>query len=198
MKSDPSVEEAEESEEEEWKPKVSGKKFDRRPDVLNKTLLRSLKKYLTAQFNEETHFEDIPGCEKSSRYVGLLRTFVQSNYAAKLQDVDFGREDAFEDIVNYVGIIINFSMIKKDIQDKDYLKFNTQYYDCLYKYSHRKLSSIFSDKILKFLFEDFIETGKIYEHMKQDDTMSKNPQAYEETIRVFKDSFMMKRYTPRF
>ena len=94
----------------------------------------------------------------------------------------------------YVGIIINFNLLRRYLKDKKYIKFNTQYFDCLYKYSHKKLSNLFADKILKFLFEDLFETGKIYELMREDETMNKNFTLYEDTINVFKNSFKSGKY----
>lgn len=74
-------------------------------------------------------------------------------------------------------------------------KFKASYYDSIYKYSNKKLSSLFSDNVLKYLFETFISSGDLYNLLETDQTMARNKDMYIEAIRAFRESFKVGRYT---
>ena len=171
------------------KSKRISKGFNTRQDVLNKTLLRSIKKYLTSSFEQEENFKRFTPAEKYQSFKPLLRGFVERHYASLLSDSESDRNFTFEDVYYYIGIIINFNFIKRGMRNKRHIKFNVSLYDCLYKYTHTKLSKLCGDEILRFLFLDFIESGKIYEHLQSDETMALNKEKYEKTIGMFKAAF---------
>jgi len=102
-----------------------------------------------------------------------------------------------EDVTHYIGVIINFELLRKNKVAKVYSKFNNKFYDCIYKYSHRKLSVIFSDPILRFLYEDFVESGNAHRLIQNDETMKKHEELYERVIKVFLNSFSKGLYCPK-
>lgn len=53
---------------------------------------------------------------------------------------------------------------------------------------------MFTEKMLKYLFGKFITSGKIYECVDTDQTMSKNKDLYFEAIEDFKASFEKGKY----
>lgn len=57
--------------------------FSRRQDVLNKTLLRSIKKYITSEFNEMTNFENLEFKEKQDKFKDLLEKYFNNTYQGK-------------------------------------------------------------------------------------------------------------------
>lgn len=54
---------------------------------------------------------------------------------------------------------------------------------------------IFSDTVLRFLFEHLIESGKLHEMLDTDHTMAKNKDMYKEAIQTFRESFEWGKYT---
>lgn len=59
------------------------KEFCRRQDVINKTLLRSLKKFITTDFSQNTNFDSLTYAEKQIKYKELLSDYVKTNYTGK-------------------------------------------------------------------------------------------------------------------
>jgi len=53
-------------------------------------------------------------------------------------------------------------------------------YDCLYKYSHKKLDKILHCIFFSFLFRDYVETGGFQKMIDSDETLNKNKEAYKE------------------
>lgn len=74
-------------------------------------------------------------------------------------------------------------------------KFKASYYDGIYKYSNRKLSALFSDNVLKYLFETFVDSGELHSLLETDQTMGRNKDMYTEAIEAFRESFRVGRYT---
>jgi hypothetical protein len=105
------------------------KGFGGRQDVLNKTLLRSLKKFITSQFDEQTNFSSLSFKEKKAQFKQLLEQFVSDFYEKKVDESNINSPHPFTDVLNYVGILINPELMKKRALGKKYAKFNLKYYD---------------------------------------------------------------------
>lgn len=71
----------------------------------------------------------------------------------------------------------------------------TLFYDWVYRYTHKKLSKLFADQVLKFLFEDYIKSGMVYEMIESDSTMSRNKDVYKRTVDIFIESFEKEEYS---
>jgi len=181
------------------------KDLDKRRDVLNKSLLRSLKKYLTNMFNEYTGFMskdhqiycvytkdtfhsgkfllmenshfysylfvlELTSKDKEIKFKELLRNFVSHMFGDTLIGVQFSKYDAFEDILHYVGIMINSNLTKHCMRQRLYVNFISRYYGCIYKYTNKKFSKLFEDNILEFIFNHYVNTGAIYQMIETDET----------------------------
>ena len=184
-----------ESEEFELNPSTRKHYFDKRQDVLNKTLLRSLKKYLTKEFYDYNGLKQIPYKERVARFYDELQKFFDYKYSTLIKDTVGEAEVNPEDIYFYTGIIIWPEMMKKKFKSRHrYIKFNKSFYECVYRYSHVKLSKLFSDVRLRFMFENYIKTGGAKYMIKTDETLNRNPVIYERTVQVFIESFQQGRY----
>lgn len=71
---------------ESWR---KAKDFGRRQDVINKTLLRSIKKHLTSDFNKVTGFDDLSYEDRLVHYRELLENYVDLKYRGEYLNCDY-------------------------------------------------------------------------------------------------------------
>ena len=57
-----------------------------------------------------------------------------------------------------------------------------------------KLSKLFADQTLRFIFKDYISSGNVYKMIESDSTLSKNMEEYENTVEIFEQSFKASKY----
>lgn len=123
-----------------------------------------------------------------------MKGFVTKYYEQKFNLLADISESPFEDLFSYIAHIVNTDFAKRSIKDKKYISFSKLYYDCIYNYTHQKLSKIFKDQVLKFIFTDYVQSGDAYERLIVDETQSKNKEMYEETVSLFLRSFELGSY----
>jgi hypothetical protein len=159
-----------------------------RKDVINKTILRVMKRYLTKQFHE--CFEKVPSnCEdRMKSYSQNIRKFI---------DIKFQIQPSEKKITEFYLA----NTIYPKLMSKEYTKRlneelgNTsknelcQLYECMYKYSHSKLLDLFKLTPVQTLFLHFYQQG-LDEVMASEQAMLKNPKLYLDAIELFKDAFM--------
>lgn len=170
------------------------RKFDTRVDVLNKSLLRVFKKYYTSQFNDKTGFNSLLASEKSKKYRLLISSFVEDLYGEKLRSLSANYAVSRTELEDHISMIINPTYGKQRLNNKKCLKFSKLFYDVLYAYSHVKLSKIFSNPLLKYMFEDLYNSNVFTEAIECDPTLCRNKELYSKTLIDFKASFEEKRY----
>lgn len=169
---------------------IPDKKLAVRSDVVNKTLLRSLKRYYTAKFDESTKGKlQNKGNQKDELYV-KLKEFTEAIYK---DDPRFNLSEfvgvTMEDLVFYMGICINpLHMKRKASTPQERNKFQN-FYNCLYKYSHKKLLKLFSSNVLHFMFRKFFEDGPFQGLLKDDGTLKKHPEVYQTASENFLSLF---------
>ena len=173
---------------------TNSKKFSQREDVLNKTLLRSLKKYFTDKFNQKSDFMSLTPGEKYWKFKAKIFEFTKEYYQS-LFNLDEYSPELQEDVLYYIGILVNPNLIKRFLKKRKYIRFFRGYYECVYKYSHRKLNKLFADPVLKFVFEIYRSSGAAEEMVINDETLSKNKICYRNWLEVFTDSFELKEYS---
>ena len=166
--------------------------LDKRQDVLNKTLMRSLKRYLTQEFFNEFKFKGLSPKEKTKNFGSFLESFVKKLYEHKINQPSI--EISLKILKEYVGYVIDADRTKRVLKNRQNNEFNRLYYEVVYKYSHLKISKLFADQTLKFIFEDFINEGYLNGMIESDKTLSKNKKEYKNTIRIFQHSFRIQKY----
>lgn len=168
--------------------------FDKRQDVLNKTMLRSLKKFLTKEFYKFSELKSLPYKERTKKFFEELDSFTSAKYRSVKEDPS-AFNFSYEDISYYTGIIIWPEIMKKKFKAQHkFIKFNKNFYECVYRYSHIKLSKMFCDDVLKYMFEDYIGSGCVYQMIQEDETLRKNEDLYKSTVKIFEESFAQSRY----
>ena len=166
--------------------------LDKRQDVLNKTLMRSLKRYLTQDFFSEFKFKDLSAKEKSKKFGEFLKSYVKKHYEHKISHSSC--QISIESLAEYVGYMIDAERTRKSLKNRTSIRFNKLFYEVVYRYSHQKISKLFADQTLRFIFEDYIRQGNVYKMIESDKTLSKNKTEYKNTVEVFKHSFEVQKY----
>lgn len=160
-----------------------------RSDVVNKTLLRALKRYYTAKFENENSAFHTHKNEKKEVVYQRIKDFAITVYKG---DRNIGKEEfsdiTIEDLCFYMGILINPSLMKRfSLQPHDRIKIQN-FYNCLYNYSHKKLQKLFKSNVLHFMFTKFAEEGPLDELLLNDSTLKKNPDVYKKASKSFIES----------
>lgn len=89
-----------------YKPKsFSDSKLAIRSDVVNKTLLRSLKRYYTARFEQDTNYKTVGKFDTKQEIYEKLTEFTRSIYEGDRRfDVEEFSDVSFENLTFYMGI----------------------------------------------------------------------------------------------
>ena len=156
-----------------------------------------MKKCFTDKFNLKTGFLNLTASEKYDKFQHFLKGFVAEYFESILNhNNENNSNNLFEDIYFYVGIMIYPSLIKRNIKKKNHVRFRSMYYEWVYKYTHYKLSKLFSDQTLKLIFQHYTDSGEATKMIEQDETMSKSKEAYwkclERFQKLFQDELFLK------
>lgn len=139
--------------------------------MLNKTLLRVFKKHFTTLFYDKTQFSSLQVSEKPLKYRQFISSFVEELYGEKLRSCENGSPIAIIELENFIGMIINPTYGKLKLNDKKCLRFSKLYYEVLYSYSHFKLSKMFANPVLSYLFDDLYSSNVFNEAIDSDETL---------------------------
>lgn len=75
-------------------------------------------------------------------------------------------------------------------KDKEFLEEVKMYFDCIAKYSHKRLMKVYSGTFGKTLFESIYSEDTTFEHLLSSHKLSnKNKNAYEEGFKRFQKGF---------
>jgi hypothetical protein len=156
-----------------------------RRDVVNKTILRVMRRFLTqklkANFPQEYEGKE----DKQNRFFENVR-----NLAVLM----FGEDNNELDTLHFfLASIIDHKYLK----DQDLLMAGatesdkTVFYDCLYKYSHTRLVNLFSVEPLAEIYRHFYEEAK-NNILDSETSLSKNRSLYEKVMEEFQLIFQGK------
>jgi hypothetical protein len=166
------------------------KKLAIRSDVVNKTLLRSLKRYYTAEF-EKTTLNTLSGkfTSKSEVY-RTIKEFTENIYDGERRfNLDEFADVQLDELVFYMGICIKPQEMKKSTNSPQERQKFQNFYSCLYKYSHKKLLKLFHSNTLHFMFRKFFEDGIFDDLLINDATLKRNPEVYKNASENFLNLF---------
>jgi hypothetical protein len=166
------------------------KNLANRSDVVNKTLLRSLKRYYTKKFKEATDYRAAGKCCTNKEMYDMLTEFTRQIYENnKNFELKEFAEVTLEDLTFYMGIWINPMLMRKfSYTHQERTKFHN-FYNWLYAYSHIKLYKLFKSNELYFMFIKFFEDGPFEELLASDETLKRNPNIYKKASEHFMDLF---------
>lgn len=156
-----------------------------RRDVVNKTILRVMRRFLTQKL--KTNFpQEYEGKEdKQNRFFGNVR-----NLAVLM----FGEENNELDTLHFfLASIIDHKYLKEQdlISAGATESDKTVFYDWLYKYSHTRLVNLFSVEPLGEIYRRFYEEAK-HSILDCEASLSKNKSLYEKVMEEFQLIFQGK------
>jgi len=176
--------------------------FSLRKDVVYKTLIRSLKRFLTEKCNPEipsfwtkeqketAHFEQIEIL--FDKYYSDAFNENSKNRSLKviIHDREFMRLDASnkfdpENLKIYLCLLVFPEMIKAYLKNQKRRCQQKLIYDCLYKYSHKKLDKLLQSEFFTFLFKDYVKSGSFHKMMNSDETLRKHKDTYQQASEYF-------------
>lgn len=153
--------------------------LSKRRDVINKTILRILRRYFTQLFKDSFDEQFKSKVAKSEWYFECIKQF-----CAKL----FGKNHEMIEEINFymASIILPKNVMKKDMAEGSISQDQfDSFHNCLYKYSHTKLVNLLEIKPLGVIYEKFYK-GPLDVLLQTEPSVSKNYQFY---MVVFKEFF---------
>lgn len=168
-----------------------------RKDVVNKTLLRSIKRLISQKFEECSKITDLPSSEQKDQFLKLIDDFIQKYFPA-INEVttieDTSKEEDFilsqSGIKFMVGLLASQNLAKSHFKSIKERTFFYLFYDLLKKYSHRKLVRLLNNDNFIFVVATLRENGGLDEIIAADPTCNKNPQIYYDAANSFIERFL--------
>ena len=113
-----------------------------RKDVVNKTLLRSMKRLITQKFETESGINDLSNDEKKNIFLKMVDRFTKSYFPSiwEIQNIEDNEDESVlsQDGVKFiVGLIVSQQLMRSHINTIKERTFFYQYYQLLNKYSHK-------------------------------------------------------------
>ena len=157
----------------------SSKNLAKRGDVVNKTILRAMKRYYYSDFDSCYGFSQLNDNDKFTQFKGLIRKYVTEQLSICKQ---LSKEEV-EDVIFFFGSMISHIHMRRGITIS---KLRTQVnfvHKCLYNYSHKKLNQLMQNEGLKFVLEDFISNDGFEVILNGEETMLKQEETYREAAK---------------
>lgn len=148
---------------------LNNQDLSQRKDVVNKTLLRSLKRYYTCVFNSD---------------VGAYLKSKQPEIAQYLNNRK--KPITTKSVKTLIEIIRSPPSVKDKLKTEYEVRMCEDFHGCLYKYSHTKLYQLLKLPQVQFIVKDYYENG-LNIMASSDDTLKKNPTVYLDACKKFLD-----------
>lgn len=158
-------------------PRLSLEKQDlsKRGDVINKTLLRAMKRYYFTEFDSIYNFSSMDNTEKFTQFKDLIKKFVTEEMEISKEL----NEKELEDAIFFFGSMISHVHMRRGITIS---KMRTQVnfvHKCLYNYSHKKLSQLMQNEGFKHVLGDFVKFDGLDVVLNSEETMLKQQDLYK-------------------
>ena len=125
--------------------------LSKRRDVVNKAILRSLRRFLTNKFKEFA-LDKFESKEHRTRwYYETVQDFTQANYSENEQMVEQ---------LGYLIACIIFpkTLLQSNIPESEKCEETmNEFYNCIYKYSHTRLLDVLKQEPVKIIYESFYQ-----------------------------------------
>lgn len=161
--------------------KLNKAKLDlsKRGDVVNKTILRAMKRYYFTEFDSMFNFTTLNDKDKFANFHQLIRRFVTKEMKGTR---NLSAQDQ-EEAILFFGSMISHVHMRRGITVS---KIRTQVnfvHKCLYNYSHKKLSQLMENEGFKFILDDFVNYDGIEVVLNSEETMLKQQDLYRDACR---------------
>mmetsp|Transcript_8887 Transcript_8887/g.7869 ORF Transcript_8887/g.7869 Transcript_8887/m.7869 type:complete len:361 (+) Transcript_8887:45-1127(+) len=151
--------------------------LSKRGDVVNKTILRAIKRYYFTEFDSLFSFSTLTDKEKFANFHEFVRKYVTEEMKGTKNLSDDDKEVA----ILFFGSMISHVHMRRGITIS---KIRTQVnfvHKCLYNYSHKKLSQLIKQGGFKFILDDFVNYDGIDVVLNSEETMLKDQDFYRDT-----------------
>lgn len=149
-----------------------------RLDLVNKTVMRSIKRFYTQLFESfNPDFNYSPGKENASIFEEQTTTFTQSLFCSDDPEL-ISKNITLQSIAAVLRMLICPELAKSINKARTERALLTSYSDVIYKYSHKRLLKLTKNSTFSYLFLKFITKGGFTSLVMNDDTMGQNPCAY--------------------
>lgn len=182
----------------------------KRKDVINKTLLRSIKRYYTSMFDEFARENQYTKQERKEFWREYIDEFTKSIYGDSLNAQALDDQVIQEGINAFMASMVTPNSIKRTSDDNVYSLMLEEFSSLLYKYSIKKLAAFISNPSVSYVLRQFNQKPHIelkydrsnyhqspnedwvksqFEHFLESDvTLSKNRNLY---IKAWKEIIRM-------
>jgi len=156
--------------------KLEKQDLSKRGDVVNKTLLRSMKRYYFTEFDSIYNFSSMDNKDKFAQFKTLVKKFVTEEMQIS-KDLS---EKEVDDVVFFIGSMISHVHMRRGITISKMRTQVNSVHKCLYTYSHKKLSQLMQQEGFKYVLEDFVKFDGLDVVLNSEETMLKQQDLYKE------------------
>ena len=143
----------------------------KRKDVINKTLLRSIKRYYTCLFDKFGRENKFSKQQRKESWMELIDEFTKSMYS----DLDGSNividKTTQEGIKAFMASMITPNSIKRSNEDRVYIQMLDDFSSLLYKYSIKKLKAFVWNPAVSYVLRHFNQNG---DTVSKSEKLSKN------------------------
>jgi hypothetical protein len=161
--------------------------------VVYKTLLRSVKRYYSNEFEARTEYSSLSKSKQEKRCLEIIERFTKNIFSEYLSNDSPGDAESketidgknFDLVSKFVLSLVVPSYIKRNLRNtKAYSTFD-MFYECLYRYSHKRLEGALKIPEIACVFKIFLNSDTFENLLESDATLSKNKEAYEAAKQEF-------------
>ena len=150
----------------------------KRKDVVNKTLLRSVKRYYTNLFDQFIRRNEYSKQDKREFWKTYIEEFIREEFPVSLELFQEDTSISLEEIKAFIAAMVVPNNIKRSDCEPAYNIILDDFSNLLYKYSIKRLGSFMKNTSVYFVLKHFVENGPLSDLLENDDTLSKNRHLY--------------------
>lgn len=153
-----------------------------RKDVVNKTILRAIRRFLINEFRSFTE-NSVPNKDQRSRwYFENIKRFVANKFSEHPEEV--AKLQYYLASIIYQKFLTEAHATECGMEGEE----RTILYDCMYKYSHTRLINIIDNQPVRLIYEYFYARG-LEAALDSEPVMQKNREVYLQSFKDLMDAF---------
>jgi len=159
-------------------PCSKGISLAKRKDVVNKTLLRSVKRYYTSLFEQYAKDNQYSKQEKKEFWKEYIYEFTKTIFGEYMENIRQYPDATLLEVNAFMASMIVPNNIKRTDCEDVYHTMMEEFSNLLYKYSIKRLGLFMKNSSVAFVLRHYIERGPLAELLENDVTLSKNKHLY--------------------
>lgn len=168
---------------EEGSCSTKGISLAKRKDVVNKTLLRSVKRYYTSLFENFMKENQYSKQEKREFWKDYIEEFTKTIFGDYMDTITPESGVTIQEVNAFMASMIVPNNIKRTNCEEVYTLMMEEFSNLLYKYSIKRLGSFVRNPSVKCVLRHYIERGPLDGLLENDVTLSKNKSLYVKASR---------------